>query len=499
MTCNFGAQPQSGKQVNQSVQLYAGINPLIVAVLVLLPQSPVEQVNLLDFCPLYKPDIQDINAEDLLNPEALYSKIRGNALAKFWFENCECRLPPVDPDPIPRPPDLPEIPDDPENPVIPPDPPSCPLDRDGYYVRFIVQELEPNTWQSIYLCHPYEYISLTYRVHQYEPEKYDYELFLRATTFSYVVWQRRDIAPSNVSVYFCGDIPEDGAGEGGDNREPIIDIPQEGMDCLKQPDKAEIISILKLYISESNDRIKEEIIDSLSAKTSLDKGDIAGFITSAKNSTVSAIEFNRTVIISRYEALRDKLDVTEQTLKDWIDGAKNQTLTAIGASTAAIGAGIVAATTTITTAVTASTATVTGAISTATTTLTSAINSAKDDIKNRIKTAEDKIIEDLTEEALKARYRYRTVTVSITAKPSNISKTLGRTGAPDKYCFGWVMWRSGVNSADYAYTEREYINTEKSSFVCPYPNEDLTPVVHLLPNVAGQATLGWSNNEFKEG
>jgi hypothetical protein len=439
----------------------------------------------------------EVNIQDflLINAPTLRNKIENNSKRAAWLKGCVCKPKPSNPDPPP--PIEPDPEPDPANPPSIPPQPTCNDSDYGTSNWLIWRVLNPtaNAWEwfRLEITLPLDSfgISILYKIEgevssiwrsMEEIDNPDGLPLIRLWLLYYTTLDGNEVLQtqstngiSSPYILECSGFP--------DPTEPDPTTPDwidpctlfgcgGGGDCLKLPDRAFIISELKLWISESNDRIRDEIIDAISAKTSLDKGDIAGYITTAKNSINENIEFTQSIIVSRYEALRTVLD----DLQPYIDGAKNQILTALAALSAALAAGLTAVVATITAAITASTTAITTAITATQTALSNLINSVKGDIERKVEV-----------EGEKNNYKRLIVRVSIQSFPTNSSVTNGRDGSPDRIAFGWLMFYRTMPNGTKFYFERRFINFVRCSFISEGSAENIGYVIHFFPSVVGLA------------
>jgi hypothetical protein len=247
------------------------------------------------------------------------------------------------------------------------------------------------------------------------------------------------------------DDDEDNGGGGNPDGEPPT-----GSDCLKQPDKVEIISELKLWTSQSNDRIKTEINEWTLAKVGQSELALKSYIDGSEARTRNSFQELATLLGARFQETDNKIEAAKTAINSNTDGAKNQILAAVAASTAAIGAGIVAATTTVTAAITASTTATATAITGAVNTLSSAIQAATSTIESKIRELEAKLKEFIEKDGKANNYERLRVEVRITRIPSNASITKGRNGAKDRFAGGWIAFYEEKGGQKF-YFEREFV------------------------------------------
>jgi hypothetical protein len=495
MTCLYGGEKKFSGDSTIVIRPYEGIPafwvPFYAAALV--PDQYNFDAN--EICSNPIQTLSPITVADLGDVFSLNGKVENLSKYQAWFKGCQCKPKP----PVPMPPDDPEPfpPPDPETPPTSDAEPTCETSDYSTGNWLIYKRFNPtsNNWEwfreGLLKVPASVYITILYKL--------DTEVFAPWRPFNELP---EDFGFGNLMrLYLLYVEDEDGNAELIDNTQtglsspkvlecagfvdptpPSDDLPPlpdycDGIgggdsDCLKLPDRAFIISELQAWISESNNRIRDEIIDALSVKTSLDKGDIAGYITSAKNDINENIEFTQSVVISRYEALRTVLDEITPELKSWIDGAKNQILLAITAATTATGLAIAAAVTTIGAAITAAVTSITTAITAAQNALTSAVNASKDELKTKIE-----------DEGEKNNPERLVVEINVTSFPTNQPVTSGRNGSPDRSAFGWMMFVSTKSNGTKFYHERQFINFSKSIFVSPIGKTGLSYTVHFFPNV----------------
>lgn len=465
MVCQFGSKPIDGKPLSQTIDISVGLNEVAKAALLATFGNLNVTVNLQDFCQSQPSPPQNIEPQDLFDAQRLYSKVRANALYRFWFENCECRQEPppnddITPDPIPD-----EV-------------PALPLQRDcdGYDGQRL-WVLSMTGWNDQERQNP---ISNKFPMTNFQFDVF-YTLRRRSDgSLKYdIISPAGGIALGGVGfevtqeaiLYRCGDLEEE---------EPPEEPPElpnfcellgcgdgngEGSNCnFSDSIKAEIISQLKLHTSESNNRIRNEINDWTLAKVGQSELELKSYIDSSETRTRNSFQELATLLGTRFQETDNKVEAAKTAINSNTDGAKNQVLAAIAANTAAIGAGIVAATTTITTAITASTTATATAITGATNTLSSAIQNAVSTIQSKIDSTESDIKEKIEEEGKANNYERLQVTVIITRIPSNASITKGRNGAKDRFAAGWIAFYEEVNG-NKNYFEREFVCYSRNTYI----------------------------------
>ena len=483
MACLYGTEKKFPTDSTIVVDPYQGANPVLVTImrLALIPQ-PFE-FSADEICSTEPPEYLEIVVADLISVVVLYAKVEQNARREAWFKGCQCKpappTPPIPPPPEPRPGAAP----------LPNFKEECDPILDYNHWRLEYRTYGDPALQTSYLrvqIYPYSsFPELSITRSQTNQNKIDvlnwgvkFDEFPRSNTdYMAVDWRLR----------FCQAEPTPPPPEEGDK--PVLPNPcGDSLTCrfddtslLKQPDKAEIISELKLWVSESNDRIRDDILQNTS-----------NAIESARENLWDGIEQTRTLINQKYQELDQRIDRSDadteslvngarQDIIDNTDGAKNQILLAIAASTSAIGAGIVAATTTVTAAITTATTTITTSVTAATNTITSAINSAKSSIEGTVKS-----------EVEKYAPKYRKLTLTFIEVPRGVNFTYGLRNAPDKYALGWVQfYRQGSGNTRYYY-DRQFVINLSQEFICQEPNIDAGYVLHILPNYQVSATLDWS-------
>jgi len=495
MTCLYGGEKKFSGDSTIVIRPYEGIPafwvPFYAAALV--PDQYDFDAN--EICSNPVTALSPITITDLGDVFSLNQKVQNLSKYQAWFKGCQCKpkpsvpFPPDDPEPFPPP--------DPESPPTSDPEPNCgdidysssnwliwkkfnPTSNNFEWYRFDVGVVIPSNFYITILYKLDTETNGSFRPLSELPSDYGFGVLMRLWILyredesgNAIMVDQSALGLSSPKILECAGFP--------DPTPPADDLPPlpdycDGIggsgDCLKLPDRAFIISELQVWISESNNRIRDEIIDAVNVKTSLDKGDIAGYITTAKNDINENIEFTQSVVISRYEALRTVLDDITPELKSWIDGAKNQILAAITAATAATGLAVAAAVTALTTAITAAVTSISSAITASQTAVTSAVDASKNELKDKIK-----------EEVEKNNPERLVVEVSITSFPTNLAVTNGRNGSPDRTAFGWIMFSSTSSNGTVFYHERQFINFSKTIFVSPIGKKNLSYTIHLFPDV----------------
>jgi len=486
MACLNGSQPQEGKSGIATLDLVPFINPITKLLLEAANFPTVIEFEVEFDCAQPPPEIAEYSILDFGNVPSLYAKIVQNYKREMWFQNCQCSplIPPDPPqEPLPPPPDsVPEGTAD-----MPPAPtPLC--DLDDRYTRWVLIRGYTGTLLDSPASAALRYGDSRNPINfSFQPKpEYGNQIWIvpeggGGSPLSAALFGAGggNFLILDASIYDCyNPLPEFSSGIPSIPNIPInpddLFPPDEGGggDCLKLPDRAFIISELQAWTSESNNRIRDEIVDAISAKTSLDKGDIAQYITDAKDFTNENIDFTKSIIESRYEALRALIEA----LEPYIDGAKNQILAGIGALAASITAALAALLTAITAAITASTTAITTAITATQTTLSNLINSVKGDIERKVET-----------EGEKNNYKRLVVRVSIQSFPTNTSVTNGRDGSPDRVAFGWLIFYRTMPNGTKFYFERRFINFVRCSFISEGSAENIGYVIHFFPSVVGLA------------
>jgi hypothetical protein len=251
--------------------------------------------------------------------------------------------------------------------------------------------------------------------------------------------------------------------------QPEIDYPCPSTDCLTDVDKAEIIAELKLWTSESNNRIRDEITDFIyGAKQEVTE---AVFTSRDQLDTLIRAQFltDREQAILDFQSVKDEINSTEELLQDWIDGAKNQILSSIGGAIATLGTGIFAAFTALTTALAATQ-----------TAVLAAITAARTGIEGKIETESNDVKSDLRRKMNAIAYKRLIVQTHVTVIPANASITSGRTGAPDKIAAGWLQFSRARADGNTTYFERQFITNVYNRFVSPEPADGMGYVIHTI-------------------
>lgn len=486
MGCQYGTEKKYQGDNTIVVDPYVGVNAVAETFmrLAFIPQPFVFDAD--EICGSEPLDYIQIEIADFIVGAALYGKVEQNARREAWFKGCQCKAAPVPPTP-PPPPELP-----PEATPLPPFIEVCDTSEGVNHWRLEYRTYSgdsynaPNLRIQIYPYFNYQDVS----VRRSETNPLQIEVLNYGSVIDTFPRPNTDYSCVDWRLIYCQVEPPPPPPEEGEKPQPPDPCDKscncrfDDTDLLKQPDKAEVISVLKLWISESNNRIRDEILQNLS-----------NAINASRVITSNDIDLAISYINQRYGETISRIDRSDADTESLVngarrdiigntDGAKNQVLAAIGASTTAIGAGIVAATTTITGAITASTTTITGAITTATTTINNAINGAKDSIESTIKS-----------EVEKYTPRYRKLTLTFTQAPQGVSLTYGLRDAPNKYALGWIQfYRQGSGNNRYYY-DRQFVINLSQEFICQDPNVDAGYVLHILPNYQVNATLSWTSKK----
>lgn len=485
MVCTYGSEKKYPTDSTIVVDPYQGVNPVAETFmrLALIPQ-PFE-FDADEICSSEPPEYIPVNVADFAIGSVLYIKVEQNSKREAWFKGCQCKAAPTAPPPeeIPQPPEL-----EPPNVDLPELPP---FGSSGFSCNGVTKARwiwEVRGWngdpkQGVIGAIYFEAADVTGTpsvdvFNSSNPRVY--ALYVNAVPrFVSTVNDQYDW-----KLTYCQGEPVEEPPKGDEPPIPSP-CPDSGEnDCLKQPDKADIISDLRLWTSESNNRVRDELIaDSDSRFVDL-KTYISTETTTIINNDQNNLSVLEGLIRAKFEFLENNLDNKDRILKEYIDGAKNQILLAIAANTATVLTAITASTTAITAAIATATTTITGAITTATTTINNAINGAKDSIENTVKS-----------EVEKYAPRYRKLTLVFAATPQGISLTYGLRDAPDKYALGWIQfYRKGNGTAKYYY-DRQFVINLSQDFVCPEPNIDAGYVLHILPNYRVSASLSWTTKK----
>lgn len=495
MTCLYGGEKKFSGDSTIVIRPYEGIPAFWVPFYAAALVPDQYDFNADEICSNPIVTLAPLTIADLADVTTLNQKVQNLSKNQAWFKGCQCKprpsipSPPADPEPFPEP--------DPSNPPTSDPEPTCTDSNYGTSNWLIWKKFNPtgNVWQwyrfdigniipsGFYITILYKLDTETtgsFRPYDELPSDFGFGILERLWILyredengNPIIVDQSTLGLSSPKILECAGFPEPSPPT--DDLPPLPDYCDgigSGGDCLKLPDRAFIISELKAWISESNNRIRDEIVDSISAKTSLDKGDIAGYISSAKDGVNENVDFTRSVVISRYEALRTVLDQITPELKEWINGAKNQILTAIAAGTTAIGAGLAAAVTTLSAAITAAVASITTAITATQQALSSAVNASKNELKEKI-----------TEEVEKNNPERLVVEIAITSFPDSLNVTNGRGGSPNRIAFGWITFRTVKPNGVFFYHERQFINFRDTIFVSPVSKKNLSYTIHLFPDV----------------
>lgn len=486
MACQYGSEPKLESPSTYSYDPYAGQNPL-VRIAYLAAGVPAEYTfNTAALCAIPAESFTPITYGDLLDVVALEPKVRKLAEHKSWYINCKCK-PPTPPEPEPDPDPI-EIP----TPTVPAPPFQSPCGTVPMYPggHFVVQArgwLEENKNVGTHQSRVYEFPQYQdVYVLKVSNDPPIYNIFDGSTFLGQIPSAGWGIGfPLEVRARFCegsGLPPDDPPPE---TDQPDIEYPCPSTDCLTDVDKAEILSILQLYISESNNRIRDEI----NTVTLEAKAEIVSEIfwkTQQLDDLIRA-QFltDREQAIIDFQAIKDEINATEQLLQDWIDGAKNQILSSIAGTIAALGAGIFAAFTALTAALTATQ-----------TALAAAITAARTAIEGKVESEATETKSDLRKKMNAIAYKRLIVQTHVTVIPANASITSGRTGAPDKIAAGWLQFCRQRADGNTTYFERQFITNVYNRFVSPEPAEDMSYTVHTIAGY--QITSSSIQGEFED-
>lgn len=486
MACIYGSERKFPTDTTIIINPYEGVNNAAAIFMNLAAIPPQIEFDAIQVCSLSPPEYIEIELIDFTNLAVLNEKVYNNARRSAWFKGCKCKDRPVSPPP-PAPPTLP-----PDGiPLIPFDYSCDSVGDNGWRIeiRFYGRQDSQVTYKSEVFLPFYIYPFTNLFIERSGTDSYNIDIYgdgnfiLSSSSLSEA--QFRTVV--DWAYYWCGTSEEPSPPPEGENPSypnPCDDCSNSSCrydeNTLKQVDKLEIIADLRLWTSESNNRIRDELADIIGGARDNVKNDIVIFKEELFDVTTT-LDYNA-------QQYRDdiKIRLTERTqeLKDWIDGAKNQLFSAIAGSTAATATAIAGSTTATATAIATATATIQGAITTATTTLTNVINGIKDSIEATVKS-----------EVEKFSPRYRTLTIECTSPLSSQSVTYGLRDSPDKYTLGWIQFHKDGAGGKKFYYERQFLVNKAQVFVCPEPNIDAGYSLHILPIYEVNATLGWSSKK----
>lgn len=506
MPCKNGSR-SNGTAQTVTIDQYIDLNDAAKFYCLLAGVQPTITFQVSELCGNEPPDFQNIEPFDFVNLSSLNDKIRGNSKRKAWLSCCECIPddPPNDPTPEPTP--------EPDDPSLPPLP-----DFDDY-PRTRLTRLQFRGWtRSSNPITSYKR-TVSYDCEDFPNLRAEYKGDLAAKTRTINVISDKGfvtIYPESAFDQYIYDykitlgvVPDDPP-----RNDPPPDFPEPPefvckfnpdsfnfSELLKKPDKAEIISILQLYISESNNRVISEISSNTSQAVNNSLETLLARLTedfefydAKTRDRIKIIDDNAN---GRKLELINEIRLRQITTINYITEVRDNINQSILTATGVIGAGIAASTVTVTTAIATSTATVTAAIATATTTVTTAIATATNQIVGTINAVKSDLIskieqtkKDINDEIELYAPRYRTLKIEVTSDLRGEPCTFGLRGSQDKYALGWIQFQKDGYSFD-----RQFIINKKQVFVCQQPNLDVNYTIQALPKFQITATIGWTDKK----